>query len=184
MVPAMSGSRDKLTIPPELEAEMTPAVRAFVLMLLKRIESLEAEADELNRRLGQTPQNSSLPPSPPRHAPRLPLHQKTQISQTQRPKNQKLTCTHSPAGLSEVHVTDSLHAPPIRCSVWFGVTPLGDDGPIGEVHHPERKEAERDQMPRQLPAGQFPGEHSAQPVEPLDGQTDGREAEDDPEKER
>ena len=63
MVPAMSGGRDKLTIPLELEAEMTPAVRAFVLMLLKRIETLEAEVDDLKRRLGKTPQNSSLPPS-------------------------------------------------------------------------------------------------------------------------
>jgi transposase len=45
-----------LTIPPELEAEMTPAVRAFVVSLLERIRTLEA-------RLGLTPQNSSLPPS-------------------------------------------------------------------------------------------------------------------------
>lgn len=45
-----------LTIPPELDAEMTPAVRAFVLSLLDRIAKLEA-------RLGLDPQNSSLPPS-------------------------------------------------------------------------------------------------------------------------
>ena len=45
-----------LTIPPELDAEMTPAVRAFVLSLLDRIAKLEA-------RLGLNPQNSSLPPS-------------------------------------------------------------------------------------------------------------------------
>ncbi len=63
MVPAMSGGRAKLTIPPELEAEMTPAVRAFVEILLKRIESLEEEVVELKRRLGMTPKNSSLPPS-------------------------------------------------------------------------------------------------------------------------
>ena len=46
----------RLTIPPELEAEMTPAVRAFVESLIDRIENLEA-------RLGLNPQNSSLPPS-------------------------------------------------------------------------------------------------------------------------
>ena len=43
-------------IPPELEAEMTPAVRAFALTLWERIRKLEA-------RLGMSPQNSSLPPS-------------------------------------------------------------------------------------------------------------------------
>jgi transposase len=44
------------TIPPELEAEMTPAVRAFVESLLERLRNLEA-------RVGLNPQNSSLPPS-------------------------------------------------------------------------------------------------------------------------
>ena len=43
-------------IPPELAREMTPAVRAFVDSLLARIAELE-------RRLGQSPQNPSLPPS-------------------------------------------------------------------------------------------------------------------------
>ncbi len=56
MVLAMSANHEKITIPPELEAEMTPAVRAFVVMLLARIEELET-------RLGMNPQNSSLPPS-------------------------------------------------------------------------------------------------------------------------
>ena len=46
----------RLSIPPGLEAEMTPAVRAFVESLIDRIEKLEA-------RLGLNPQNSSLPPS-------------------------------------------------------------------------------------------------------------------------
>lgn len=57
-------------IPPELAAEMTPAVRRFVESLLKRMAQLED-------RLKQTPQNSSLPPSsqhphakpPPRQKP-------------------------------------------------------------------------------------------------------------------
>ena len=52
----LSSNSNPLTIPPELDAEMTPAVRAFVLSLLERIAKLEA-------RLGMNPQNSSLPPS-------------------------------------------------------------------------------------------------------------------------
>jgi transposase len=51
-----SAKPNALTIPPELDAEMTPAVRAFVESLLDRIGKLEA-------RVGATPQNSSLPPS-------------------------------------------------------------------------------------------------------------------------
>jgi len=51
-----SPKRTSITIPPELEAEMSPAVRAFVDMLLSRIEELESKT-------GATPQNSSLPPS-------------------------------------------------------------------------------------------------------------------------
>ena len=45
-----------IVIPPEIDAEMTPAVRAFVASLIDRIEKLEA-------RLALNPQNSSLPPS-------------------------------------------------------------------------------------------------------------------------
>ena len=44
------------SIPAEVEAEMTPAVRAFVQELLARIAELAAC-------LNKTPQNSSLPPS-------------------------------------------------------------------------------------------------------------------------
>ena len=46
---------EPLSIPEELAAEMTPAVRTFVESLLRRIADLEA-------RLNKTPQNSSLPP--------------------------------------------------------------------------------------------------------------------------
>ena len=63
MVLAMSEKRTKITIPPELDAEMTPAVRAFVDVLLARIESLETEVSELKRLIGMNPQNSSVPPS-------------------------------------------------------------------------------------------------------------------------
>lgn len=50
------GMGEMLPIPDELAAEMTPAVRAFVDALLRRIAELEA-------RLNQTPRNSSRPPS-------------------------------------------------------------------------------------------------------------------------
>ena len=50
-----SSNIEPVTIPPELEAEMTPAVRAFVEALLDRIAQLG--------RGRKTPQNSSLPPS-------------------------------------------------------------------------------------------------------------------------
>ncbi len=53
----MSSAKPPSTaIPPELDAEMTPAVREFVQGLLARI-------GELERRVGLSPQNSSLPPS-------------------------------------------------------------------------------------------------------------------------
>ena len=53
-------------IPPELAAQMTPAVRAFVLALSAEIDQLRAEVRDLKRQLADrhsTPQNSSLPPS-------------------------------------------------------------------------------------------------------------------------
>ncbi|RMF38220.1 MAG: hypothetical protein D6753_16095 [Planctomycetota bacterium] len=43
-------------IPQELEAEMTPGVKAFVLSLLDRLEKAEATIEKL------TPQNSSIAP--------------------------------------------------------------------------------------------------------------------------
>lgn len=62
----MNGDRVRLTIPPELDAEMTPGVRAFVELLFGRIEALETEVAELKAELAaskKTPRNSSLPPS-------------------------------------------------------------------------------------------------------------------------
>lgn len=58
----LSSKIESITIPPELEAEMTPAVRAFVGLLLDRIARLEHRVEELERGT-KTPQNSSLPPS-------------------------------------------------------------------------------------------------------------------------
>jgi transposase len=61
----MSQSR----IPPELEREMTPAVRAFVEALFSRIDELTAKVDRLERELGNRNQfsrkESPLDPPPP-----------------------------------------------------------------------------------------------------------------------
>jgi len=55
-------------IPPEILAEMTPAVRVFVESLLTRMAdmqmAMQAEIDELKTQVKRlTPQNSSVPPS-------------------------------------------------------------------------------------------------------------------------
>ena len=51
-------------IPPELLAEMTPAVRVFVESLLIRMAHMQAEIDDLKTQVKRlTPQNSSVPPS-------------------------------------------------------------------------------------------------------------------------
>jgi len=83
----MSSAQPKpLVIPPELDAEMTPAVRAFVKSLLDRIEKLEA-------RVGVNPQNSSLPPSTQhphaKPAPRKPKSKKKRGGQPGHKKHER-----------------------------------------------------------------------------------------------
>jgi transposase len=51
-------------IPPELLAEMTPAVRVFVESLLMQMADMRAEIEDLKSQVKRlTPQNSSVPPS-------------------------------------------------------------------------------------------------------------------------
>jgi len=53
-----------LIIPPEVDAELTPLTRAFVLMLFVQIRQLESRIEILESRSNKpTPQNSSIPPS-------------------------------------------------------------------------------------------------------------------------
>ena len=59
---------ERINIPPEIEAEMTPAVKAFVLTAFAQLEArnqeLEARIKELEEKVQKlTPQNSSVPPS-------------------------------------------------------------------------------------------------------------------------
>lgn len=81
-------------IPPELAAQMTPAVRAFVLALSAEIDQLRAEVLDLNGRLAEprpTPRNSSLPPSAQHPhatpAPTRPRSRKTRGDQPGHPKH-------------------------------------------------------------------------------------------------
>lgn len=57
----MSKRKPSIEIPPEIEAEMTPAVRAFVLAAFAKFEERIAVLEDQIERL--TPRNSSLPPS-------------------------------------------------------------------------------------------------------------------------
>ncbi len=52
---------NRIRIPPEIEAEMTPAVKAFVLASFAQLEARIKELEEKVQKL--TPQNSSVPPS-------------------------------------------------------------------------------------------------------------------------
>lgn len=74
-------------IPPEVAAEMTPAVRAFVEALLRRIADLEAQVRKL------TPRNSSLPPSTQhphsRPAPRPKKDRKSRGGQPGHPRHER-----------------------------------------------------------------------------------------------
>ena len=52
---------NRISIPPEIEAEMTPAVKAFVQSAFAQLEARIKELEEKVQKL--TPQNSSVPPS-------------------------------------------------------------------------------------------------------------------------
>jgi transposase len=73
-------------IPADVAAEMTPAVRAFVELLLKRIDDLEAELAAARK----TSQNSSLPPSSQHpHAKPVPSKAKSRKSRGGQPGHPK-----------------------------------------------------------------------------------------------
>ncbi len=52
---------NRISIPPEIEAEMNPAVKAFVVAAFAQLEGRIKELEEQVQKL--TPQNSSVPPS-------------------------------------------------------------------------------------------------------------------------
>jgi transposase len=61
----MCGMSQELEITEELIARQTPEARTIIRLLLAQIAKLSARVEELEARLGKTPQNSSLPPSSP-----------------------------------------------------------------------------------------------------------------------
>lgn len=106
MVLAMSANREKITIPPKLESEMTPAVRAFVAVLLARIEDLEA-------RLGMNPQNSSLPPSSEHPHAKKPIPKRK--SSGRKRGGQKGHKKHERTLVPPEQVTETIPLKPSRC---------------------------------------------------------------------
>jgi len=70
-------------IPPELLDEMTPAVQAFVEVLLLRIAELEKRVEELEAKLAKNSRNSSKPPAS-EHPPAKPPPQKKPQSKRKR----------------------------------------------------------------------------------------------------
>jgi hypothetical protein len=60
----MSKRPERIPIPAEIEAEMTPAVKAFVNSLIDHIQCLTEKVERLEKQVEKlTPRNSSLPPS-------------------------------------------------------------------------------------------------------------------------
>lgn len=83
-------SKSRFTIPPEIEGEMTPAVKSFVEGLIKELQSFAAQVETLAAKVeslaGQvqklTPQNSSIPPST-EHPHARPVRKKTKNKRKQ-----------------------------------------------------------------------------------------------------
>ena len=59
----MCGMSQEFEITEELISRQTPEARTIIRLLLAQIAKLSARVEELEARLGKTPQNSSLPPS-------------------------------------------------------------------------------------------------------------------------
>lgn len=70
-----------LTIPPELDAEMTPAVRTFVKLLLGRIAQQDAETAELKARLAKY-EKFERPSGPQSRSSRRPTHRRVRQRRT------------------------------------------------------------------------------------------------------
>lgn len=99
-------------IPPELAAEMTPAVRAFVEALLARIGELEDRVEQLQSRLNMTPSNSSLPPATQHpHAKPKPVRKPSGKKRGGQPGHRK----HERALVTPDRVDETITLKPGRC---------------------------------------------------------------------
>jgi transposase len=152
-------------IPPELEAEMTPAVKVFVLSLLERIDRLEAQLQKL------TPRNSSLPPSS--EHPHAKPKRKPGGGKKRKPGGQKghqrhgrhLVPTDDCTSVTERHPTEcrrcgkaieSDGSPPERHQVWElpPIKPLIDEYQLFRGHCPGCGITTCAELPAGVPTGQ------------------------------
>lgn len=120
-----------IKLPPELEAEMTPAVKAFVLLLQARIVELEAQVESLTAQLQKlTPRNSSLPPSS--EHPHAKPKRKAKSDKKRKPGGQKGHKRHLRALVPTENCTSVLKLEPTTCRKCGGN--LIADGTLPERH--------------------------------------------------
>ena len=111
----MSIPQPVMTIPPELDAEMTSAVRVYVLSILSTMQHLQGRVDELESKVGKlTPQNSSVPPSTqhPHGKPKLPKP-KSKRPRGGQPGHKKHSRELIP--VEQCTAVIALHPPECRC---------------------------------------------------------------------
>jgi transposase len=153
-------------ISPELAAEMTPAVRAFVDALLKRIDDLQSELNSLRK----TPQNSSLPPSSQHpHARPAPVKKNSQRNRGGQPGHQKHERSLIPSAACQEVITlkpttcrrcgtalSGKDADPLRHQVWElpEIKPLVTEYQQHRLKCPCCSETSCAPLPAGVPSGQ------------------------------
>jgi transposase len=152
-------------IPAELEAEMTPAVKAFVLSLLERLDAAEAALQKL------TPRNSSLPPSSehphakPKRKPGGGKKRKPGGQKGHKRRQRDLVPSEDCTSVTECRPTEcrrcgkaieSDGSPPERHQVWElpPIEPIIDEYQLFRGHCPRCGITTRADLPAGIPTGQ------------------------------
>ena len=161
---------NRITIPPEIEAEMTPAVKAFVLASFAQLEARIKELEEKVQKL--TPQNSSVPPSTqhpharPKPKPKTGKNKRKQGGQKGHPKHSRELI--APDECNEIipcipdhcrrcgDVLEGTDAEPIRHQVWDlpPIKPIVTEYQQHRLHCPGCGITTCGELPPGVPTGQ------------------------------